>query len=469
MSNRELETSILNLSDVHKRDITKRIDSEYFQNKYLEMDDGRYSKVLHYCNDVVVKGGKRLPQGHDFSTKQGTPYIRAQELRNSFVLSSNAPLIAKSTLEKLSNYKIENNDVLVTIVGNSIGDIGFAKELPKNSVLTENAVAIRSKTIPQEVIFVYLMGKYGDNYIKRNIVGTAQPKLSIERIRQFKYPILSPLLCKKIVSLVNESFTLHEKQFELYNNSELDLLRLVGFKSAKNIITTPQYSTRNLSSVKLNNRIDAEYYQPKYDNLIALIKEKNFDILTNVLSVKKSIEPGSEFYEEQGIPFIRVADIDKFGIKESKVYLSREYFSEAISPKKDIILFSKDGTCGIAYKFEENRKIITSGALLHLRKKDNVNVDLDYLTLVLNSPIVQMQAERDAGGSIIKHWSILQIEQVLIPMLDKKSQNSLGDLVRKSFSLRKKSQELLKIAQLAVEIAIEKDDQAALAFLEKSL
>ena len=54
-------------------------------------------------------------------------------------------------------------------------------------------------------------------------------------------------------------------------------------------------------------------------------------------------------------------------------------------------------------------------------------------------------------------------------MLDKKSQNSLGDLVRKSFSLRKKSQELLKIAQLAVEIAIEKDDQAALAFLEKSL
>ena len=94
MSNRELETSILNLSDVYKRDITKRIDSEYFQNKYLEMDDGRYSKVLHYCNDVVVKGGKRLPQGHDFSTEQGTPYIRAQEIRNSFVVSSNAPLVS---------------------------------------------------------------------------------------------------------------------------------------------------------------------------------------------------------------------------------------------------------------------------------------------------------------------------------------------------------------------------------------
>ena len=136
MSNRELETSILNLSDVHKRDITKRIDSEYFQNKYLEMDDGRYSKVLHYCNDVVVKGGKRLPQGHDFSTKQGTPYIRAQELRNSFVLSSNAPLIAKSTLEKLSNYKIENNKLIIN-----------AYETFNYCMPIENGRAYYSKTI----------------------------------------------------------------------------------------------------------------------------------------------------------------------------------------------------------------------------------------------------------------------------------------------------------------------------------
>ena len=43
LSNRKLEISILNLSDVYKLDVTKRIDSEYFQKKYLEMDDGIYS------------------------------------------------------------------------------------------------------------------------------------------------------------------------------------------------------------------------------------------------------------------------------------------------------------------------------------------------------------------------------------------------------------------------------------------
>lgn len=468
MLNKKLEISILNLKEIYKLDVTERIDSEYFQKKYLEMDEGKYSKVLHYYNDIKVKGGKRLPQGHDFVTEQGTPYIRAQEIRNSFVESSNAPLIEKSTFERLSRYKIENNDVLVTIVGNSIGDIGYAKNLPKDSVLTENAVAIRSKTIPQEVIFVYLMGKYGANYIKRNTVGTAQPKLSIERIKQFKYPKLSSLLCQKIVSLVNESFTFHKKYFSLYRKSELEILKLVDFDSINDAIKASQISVRRFTDIENNIRIDAEYYQPKYDYLIDLIKNRNFDSLENIVDFQKSVEPGSDYYEEEGIPFIRVADIDKFGIKKPKVYLSPEYFSQVISPPKNTILFSKDGTCGIAYKFEDTEKVITSSALLHLTKKNDISIDLDYLTLVLNSPIVQMQAERDAGGSIIKHWSVSQIKQVIIPILDKNSQHSLGNMVRESFMLREKSRELIKIAQLAVEIAIEEGEEKAHEYIKQS-
>ena len=96
-------------------------------------------------------------------------------------------------------------------------------------------------------------------------------------------------------------------------------------------------------------------------------------------------------------------------------------------------------------------------------------MDLDYLTLVLNSPIVQMQAERDSGGSVIKHWSVSQIEQVVIPMLDKDSQITLGNMVRESFTLRKKSRELIKIAQLAVEIAIEEDEEKSFSYIVERL
>ena len=63
MLNKKLEISILNLKEIYKLDVTERIDSEYFQKKYLEMDEGKYSKVLHYYNDIKVKGGKDCHKG----------------------------------------------------------------------------------------------------------------------------------------------------------------------------------------------------------------------------------------------------------------------------------------------------------------------------------------------------------------------------------------------------------------------
>ena len=60
-------------------------------------------------------------------------------------------------------------------------------------------------------------------------------------------------------------------------------------------------------------------------------------------------------------------------------------------------------------------EVITSGALLHLTIKNPDEILPDYLTMVLNSPIVQLQAERDTNGAIIQHWKPSEIEKVVIP------------------------------------------------------
>ena len=117
-------------------------------------------------------------------------------------------------------------------------------------------------------------------------------------------------------------------------------------------------------------------------------------------------------------------------------------------------MLTKDGSVGIAYKAEDDFDVVTSGAILHLTLKDEV-VDPDYLTLVLNSRIVQMQAERDAGGSIIQHWKPSQVEKVKIPVLPRRLQSSLADKARESFRLRNESKRLLEEAKRIVEDAIE--------------
>ena len=93
----------------------------------------------------------------------------------------------------------------------------------------------------------------------------------------------------------------------------------------------------------------------------------------------------------------------------------------------------------------------------------------DYLTLVLNSPIVQLQAERDSNGAIIQHWKPSEIENVIIPILEMDLQKEIAAKVQESFTLRKQSKQLLEYAKQAVEIAIEQGEGVALKWLKDKL
>ena len=154
----------------------------------------------------------------------------------------------------------------------------------------------------------------------------------------------------------------------------------------------------------------------KYYQLFNNLSQHDTARLGDLVDIKKSIEPGSDAYVENGIPFVRVADLSKFGLSKSAVYLDEEDYGATTRPKKDTILLSKDGSVGIAYKLEADMDIITSSAILHLTVKDR-RITPEYLGIVLNSQLVAMQAERDAGGSVILHWKISEIENVVIPIL----------------------------------------------------
>lgn len=223
---------------------------------------------------------------------------------------------------------------------------------------------------------------------------------------------------------------------------------------------TPQHckvvaTEKKLSaSFSLSGRLDAEYYQPKYDYLDSQLVQLSTKRLGELVEMRKSIEPGSDAYQTEGIPFVRVSDLNKFGLETPSICLDRATYSTAPRPQKNTILLSKDGSVGIAYKVEADMDVITSGAILHLSVKEK-EVLPDYLTLVLNSPIVKMQAERDAGGSIIQHWKPSEIEQVVIPILPPDIQQKLSEQVSKSFALRREAGALLAEAKAMVERAIE--------------
>lgn len=193
-------------------------------------------------------------------------------------------------------------------------------------------------------------------------------------------------------------------------------------------------------------------------------------LLSKIVYITKSIEPGSEFYGDEGVSFIRVSDVSTMGIETPpiKIPLNIVPSIEALYPKKDTILFSKDGSVGIAYKMEEDIEAVTSGALLHFRVKNPAEILPDYLTLVLNSDIVKLQAERDVSGAVIQHWKPGAIANVVIPVLPYDVQQEISNKVQESFALRRQAETLIKTAVKAVEIAIKKDEAGAILYIKES-
>ena len=320
-------------------------------------------------------------------------------------------------------------------------------------------------SILPEYLCAYLNCKYGEWDVKRRARQSInQTNVNPEEVKEIEIPILDIDLQQKIQCCFTQANSLRILSQKTYSEAELILHNELGINSIA--VTDVNVSQKRFSDFINSGRLDAEYYQPKYDGLFSRLSEFETKRLGDIVRICKSIEPGSEAYQNQGIPFMRVSNLSKFGFSDTEIHLSSDEYGDVIRPKQNTILLSKDGSVGIAYKVEQDMNVITSGAILHLTITDNEFMP-DYLTLVLNSVIVGMQAERDAGGSIIQHWKPSEIENVVIPKLSQEIQQEITNKVKESFALRRESKRLLNLAKTAVETTIEQGENAALRLLDR--
>jgi len=217
------------------------------------------------------------------------------------------------------------------------------------------------------------------------------------------------------------------------------------------------WSIVNLLETKKVYRIDADYFQPKYQKMMSLIRANGGKALGEIATVKKGFEPGAEAYQEEGKLFIRVSSISKEGITDKdQKYLKDELYEKLkkdYQPKVGEILLTKDASPGMAYVIKEPIEGLISGGVLRIKLKEDA--EPEYIALVINSIVGQLQVERDAGGSIIMHWKLDQVKEMQIPILPKTTQQKIADLAQKSHEGRKKAKELLEEAKHKVEELIE--------------
>ena len=465
-----MQATIAHLSEANKNE---RIDSQFFLPEFVESFNTVANGPHSILSDVAhITDGNHVKIAENFDNLEGVRYLRGQDLGADMMLHDrNIVHIPESCFNALERSHIFKDDILVTIVGANTGLIGLVYEPPEKLVANckLGIARVEKNKITPGYLYAFLIGRYGQHQVLRSIRGGGQTGLVLPDLRQLRITRLS----NDFESRINDvSFYGHSKATEskrVYVDAQDTLLSELGLTDWQ-----PKHQLtfiKNYSDTEEAERIDAEYFQPKYAEIVNAIKgyKGGWDMLENLVSVKKCVEVGSEEYLEEGIPFVRVSNLSPFEITEEK-YISEELYANfrQHQPNKGEILFSKDATPGIAYYLNElPRKMIPSGGILRLKNKTD-KVNNEYLTLTLNSILTKEQVSRDVGGSVILHWRPDQVKGTVLPILSEKKQTQIQQKVIESFTLRKQSKHLLECAKRTVEMAIESDEQTAINWLENA-
>ncbi len=431
----------------------KRLDAEYYQPEYLniikEISKFKIGQLKNILDDI--RYGLYVEPNYQ---KEGVNFLRALNLVD-YGIDGEILKIKEKEIPN-SEYLLNERDILIVRSGANTGNVGIIENYLKNSTFGSYTICLRTTKINPYFLYIFFNSKFGKLQTLRLQTGMAQPNLNIPNIEEIKIPLnVSNELQKEIEKIVLRAFEIKENSKSLYSQAENLLLEELGLKNFEE--EGGLWSVVKMSEAKKANRMDAEYFQPKYDKLISKINDQDSKILENFVKEYSTGYPfKSENYQEQGVRLIRINNIRKGFIDlKDTVYLSEKDY--LLSPKDtansgDIVL-SMSGTIGMTAIIPENiTKCSINQRILRITPKD---IDKNYLVLLLNSIIGSYQLERIGTGGVQTNISYKDIKNVLIPILPKPIQQKIAELVKQSHEARQKSKKLLEEAKQKVEDLIE--------------
>ena len=466
-----MQFSIANLSEVQSQ-INARLDADYWHPEAIEIAKTvGQEMILGSCIKEgyrVVYENTEILRTNEAEQMNLPKFIQAADISSPIINIENAGYVCQEDWQQYPKGRIQKGEILLEVKGDVKKVAIVPDDFPDKVLVSGTLYKFNvNEKINKYFLAIYLSCAYGQGLKDRLVSNIATPFISKSEL----YTIPVPCLDKWIQSEIEKTYVLainkQKISQNIYTQAQTLLLSELGLTDwqPKHRLTF----VTNYSEMEQAERIDADYFQPKYEEIVKAIKNcsSGWDMLMNLSTIKKCVEVGSQEYLNEGIPFVRVSNLSPFEITEEK-YISEALYAEVMQhqPEQGEILLSKDGTPGIAYYLREHPgKMIPSGGVLRLKSKTD-RINNEYLTLVLNSILTKEQTNRDVGGSLIPHWRPDQVKATVIPILPEEKQIQIQHKVIESFNLRKQSKRLLECARRAVEIAIEQDEQTAIDYLE---
>lgn len=464
-----LEISVLKFSDIPFENLVFRIDAEYFQKNYLIEDKQRIKfKTIYLGEDYMITDGQH--GYHEVDDNSEIRHLTAKNFKNWFANDDDTDRLAKWVDENNKRSSLKINDVILTTRG-SVGYCAIVKQevLPANIDQDVARISLKKQErINPQFLITYVNSKFGKDWTKRNQTGMVQQGLALWRINELPIPELKRSFQNKIKEVIENGHESITKSVSSYCQAETLLLETLGLKDFR-----PCSDPINLKSFKESffstGRLDAEYYQKRYEEIEKSIKsfKAGFTTVSNEFSLSKEvIKKIMDFYNYTEISDVNVSD---GSISYNKLSVDELPDNGKMILKKDQIIISRvrpnRGAIGIIRECPEN--YVGSGAFTILSENGNYKKEV-LQTLLRSKPYQELIMKYNVGSSypVVKNEDILNLP---IPKLEKSQQQEIAELVEESFRLKKQSEQLLEIAKQAVEMAIEQDESKAMEFINKQI
>lgn len=460
----------LEVSEIRFSDLLSdlRIDAETYRPFYLDIEtkiQQREFSTLGAISSKIKKGIFDIKS--DSYTNSGVPFVRISNLRNMGISISDIAHIPESENHKNLDTFLERGDIILSKTAYPAASIVQIE----NCNTSQDTVAVKIKKeagFDSSFVVAFLNTRYGHHQMRRWFTGNIQMHLNLNDCKGILIPKASNDFQDAISKLVWASFELDENSERTYEEAEALLLSSINLQNLDS--TADKFNVKSFKESFLKSgRLDAEYYQTKFDRLEkALGKTKCSVKLGTLLKMNKR---GTQPFYTQSDAGLTV--LNSKHIRENYIDFTDNRRADVNRTKDSLIIKRNDvllngtgvGTIGRTAPYLGDEPLIPDNHVTILRTTD---IDPIFLSVQLNSIIGKLQVEKYFKGSSgqIELYPA-DIDQFLVWNPSGDIQMEVRNKIETAKSLKDQSLMIVDKCKLAIELAIDKDEHEAFRLLQK--
>ena len=466
-----MQTSIVNYKKVENDSDYFRFDAEFYLPAYLQYEkliDSQKNDLLRNLADSSYKTFRRKKGIFEYIEISNID-LTTGEYCSEVLNSEHPPSRAKKVLNK--------NDVIMSTVRPNRNAVSIILDEKKDLVASTGFCKLTAKRINPKFLFVLFKTSIYRDLLVRFTTATMYPAVNEDDILNLRIPIFDSKFQAQIELIIDQFQSLINKSKYFYFEAEQTLLSELGLLDWK-----PKhrlYFIKNFSNTQKAERIDAEYFQPMYEEILNHSKDRvKMFRADEIFTFRRGDFIDTKYYTEQKTKraYIRIKELSNSGsINSNEVIYLEDAFNDTSQntlKENDIVMAIIGDTIGksnLVLKEFVGSYFSNNTGRFRLRPEIKDFYDPFCLEALFHSIYIQSQIECAKAQTGQPKIADKEVKDISIPRLSLNKQKQIGDNIKKAIENKERSKRLLDIAKRGVEMAIEKSEKDAQEWIEAEL